>query len=172
MKAVEAGKVNPYDVNSMLCSAFYAGLCPHLKSISGYKFEKFNTFDELRVEVRRLEAEFPSKTTHAKAVTSVKDEQIEKLTGIVNQLRSEVSDFKQQFKKQDSESYSNRGRPYQRGSYRGKGRPFNSNNRYTQRDKQTNENTENEITCHRCGFQGHVKFGCRKRFDVNGKALN
>ena len=77
-KAVETGKIKLADTNDMLCSVFYAGLNPYLKSISGYKFDQFKNFDKLRVEIRRLETELPVLKTQSKAVT--KDDQIEKLT--------------------------------------------------------------------------------------------
>lgn len=167
-KAVEAGYVKPTDTNSMLCSSFYTGLNSQLKSISGYKFEKYTSFDELLVEVRRLESEFPPKPTHVKSMSTQKDEQIEKLTGMVNQLRSEVRQFQSRY--EDRGHFSGRGRSFQRGY---QGRRFNSNNRYRQR--QTHEQTQSQsdkVTCYRCGQEGHVRSGCRNKYDKDGKPLN
>lgn len=174
-KAVEAGAIKPTDTNDMLCSVFYSGLNDYLKSISGYKFDKFKSFDELRVEVRRLEAELPCKTAHAKSAVASKDEQIEKLTGLVNQLRTDVNQFKTQLAERDNSS--SRGRTSFRGQHgqRGQGRMFNTNSRYrNNHPSQTYSNTqdnENTIVCYRCGQKGHVKSGCRNRLS-DGKPLN
>lgn len=53
--AVERKLVEPENVNKMLRNMFWQGLKPALKDISGYKFEKKNDFDKLRVEIRKLE---------------------------------------------------------------------------------------------------------------------
>ena len=154
----------------MLCSVFYSGLNNHLKSISGYKFDKFKSFDELRVEVRRLEAELSSKTAHVKSATTNKDEQIEKLTGVVNQLRTEMNQFKTQLSKRDQ--FSSRGSSAFRGQS-GRGRNFNSNTRYKQNHSGPQTHTsDNTVTCFRCGQEGHVKSGCRNKYNKDGKPLN
>ena len=162
-KAVETGKIKPTDTNDMLCSVFYSGLNQQLKSISGYKFDQFNTFDKLRVEVRRLEAEMSSTRTHSKAVTASKDEQIEKLTGVVNQLRTEVNEFKTKFSE-------NRGRSSFRAHPRGnRGRSINYNSRYY---SHSSNDSISEVTCHRCGQKGHIQLGCRVRLDHQGRQFN
>ena len=53
--AVEGKLVEPKDVHEMLRNMFWQGLKPALKDISGYLFEKTTEFDQLRVELRKLE---------------------------------------------------------------------------------------------------------------------
>lgn len=167
-QAVQAGKVKPHDTNDMLCSVFYSGLNESIKSIAGYKLDKCTSFDEFRVEVRRIEAEFPGKlTAHSKAVTSMADDKVAELTGTVNQLRTELNSFKTQYER--DRNSSGRGRSYNRG---GRGKSSYSNSRYNNTELNNSKSFDQPIKCYRCGQEGHIRAGCRAKVDRQGRPLN
>ena len=50
-KAVELGRVHPLEADEMLRCMFWTGLKKELKDVSGHKFDRISTFDELRVAI-------------------------------------------------------------------------------------------------------------------------
>ena len=59
---MKVGKVQSHASNDMLRTMFYKGMRQDLKDICGYLYHSIHDFDKLRIEVRKIEAEHPSKT--------------------------------------------------------------------------------------------------------------
>lgn len=189
--ALTKGKVDPSESNKMLRAMFWSGMRVSIKDITGYLYEAIDDFDELRVAIRRVEQDHKQhneeeksgrKTvTPAKAAveTMATTTAIEKLTGMVNQLSTDVKQLKQdnrhpsynlgrgsQFRDRPeyparqqyqarntmSHRYSTE-QPYQTGSH---DPPWRQSNM---------EQGLEEPTCWRCGQIGHVQLGCRVRID-------
>ena len=56
-RAVRVTDMDRHEVDDMLRNMFWVGLKDSLKFISGHKFDSIQTFDELRVAIRRIEAD-------------------------------------------------------------------------------------------------------------------
>ena len=101
--AVERKLVDPKSVHEMLRNMFWQGLKPTLKDISGYLFEKITDFDQLRVELRKLEQDHldpESAVPHCPISKSAKTENsdlkemktmIQSLSNTVEQLEKKVN---------------------------------------------------------------------------------
>ena len=98
--AVDRGIVDSSKVNEMLRNMFWQGLKPDLKDISGYLFDKIKDFDQLRVEIKKLEQDHTgsaSNTLPCKSVTGDKSEMqemktmIQSLNNSVKELEKKIS---------------------------------------------------------------------------------
>lgn len=67
-KAIQMGKVNRHEADSMLSFMLLKGLRPQLRAIHSihYVKDKCTSFDQLRVALRKLEKDFQSNNPHHK----------------------------------------------------------------------------------------------------------
>ena len=148
--AVEKNMIKPTDSDDMLRHMFWQGLKPSLKDISGYKFEQCKDFDELRVELRKIEQDHSksesgnSIKTSIKSVVENKDEKSEmkETKSMLQSLDSTVKDLERKINKQESTGQQN----YKSGNKQG-GQKGNYNNypkpRY-QNDNQPRYQNDNQ----------------------------
>ena len=188
-RAMMIGKVQSHASNEMLRTMFYKGMRQDLKDICGYLYHSIHDFDILRIEVRKIETEHPSKTVSSqskvkqgmaknaivKQKSDVEDDRFEALQAQINQLKTQ----QEYYQPPSQGSYFNkRGRqPYVRGNrqqFRGRGRGYShrlpepkSFQTSSEESIQKSDNT----TCYRCGQEGHIAIGCRVRLD-HKKSLN
>ena len=99
-QAIREGLVQASAANNMLCSMFYEGLRPALKDATGFIFDKVQTFDELRREIRNKEEEInkrqPDNDQSVQSVTS-QNKELDDLKSMVQKLTTDVSDMKNNF---------------------------------------------------------------------------
>ena len=167
----------------MLKNKFWTGLRQDFKDISGYLYDKCETFDELRKEIRLIEKEHPKErkkvTPHMNvaASTSSSSEEIAELKAMIHKLSTKVDSLES---KQDSYrestqpvpeqsnsqpyNYNNRGRRKSRGNQSNRSRKYDN--------KQSSVDRDDEPTCHRCGQLGHLSYGCRVNLDKVQRNLN
>jgi len=189
-KAIQIDKVKRSEADAMLHDMLWKGLKPHLRDTTHYEKEKYITFDQLRVALRKLEkdnqidqpAKPTPKATSKKAIANV-DENKEKddLKGILLQITSRLDTLEagpgQSY--QHGQSYRGGGRGNFRGSYRGnsyrgnsyQGNSYRGNNyrgnqsNYRGNSYRGNQPTDSPqfppIICRRCGQEGHIARGCR-----------
>ena len=178
--AVRLGKVSTRSTNDMLRTMFYKGMKQHLKDLCGYLYHSIHDFDMLRVEVRKIEMDHPTKSTldkpkqaTAKSATVSKpdtsfDEKFEALQAQINQLQSQHQYNKPPFQ-------GNKQRPaYQKGrkgrSNRGQGytyrnpEPSADPSVHTPMNRQRRQPSD-PVICYKCGQEGHIAVGCRVRVD-------
>jgi len=185
----------PRSENHMLRTMLWKGLRKDLQDLSGYKYDRIEDFDELRVVLRRIEKQQPPsgntireprKSTPAKAAQVNDDE----LHIAIKKLTAEVASLK-------AAQTSNSTRPHQGTSNltrmphsaRDGGRegfqksnnnngnnmwfprknpaPLDSHEHPRQRQQsQYQLRSRDELpACYRCGQQGHIAIGCRVRLD-------
>ena len=185
-QAIREGLVQASAANNMLCSMFYEGLRPALKDATGFIFDKVQTFDELRREIRKKEEEIskrqPDKKANDQSVQSVmsQNKELDDLKSMVQKLTTDVSDMKINFNGvghyqnhgyhwQQRQPRFNRGTRGFRGG-RGQGR-YHDPQQYKppqrddyQQDGATGSDSKGPI-CYRCGQEGHLMIGCRVRVD-------
>ncbi|VDI84136.1 Hypothetical predicted protein [Mytilus galloprovincialis] len=99
-KAVDRGLVQRQDVDNMLHAMIWTGLKPHLKDISGHKYDTIGDFDGLRVALRQIESDHSSRSetlpaetkTHInKAITTQpEDEGLQEIKGLINQIHTRL----------------------------------------------------------------------------------
>lgn len=121
----------------MLRNMFWQGLKPSLKDISGYKFEKITDFDQLRVEIRKLEQDHlhpeanitqsPVSKTSNKDSNDLKEVKtmIQSLSNTVQQLEKKVNP--NQASNQSFNSNRGRGKSKRRGNFTGSQETFYQN---------------------------------------------
>ena len=134
-QAIVSGKMNVTDKEEALRAKMWSGLRKELREISGHKYDNIKDYDELLVELRKIEKDSSSSGSvgleNAKKakVNSVQVLQTQtqdcELKAMIEQLQSKVNDLE---KKQFS------------GFSQSK-----------------------EVICWNCGQAGHVKSGCRNK---------
>ena len=127
--AVDRKLVDAKDVNEMLRNMFWQGLKPTLKDNPGYKFEKITDFDQLRVELRKLEQDHlhpqsnvphcPISQTSKKENSELKEMKtmIQSLSNTVEQLEKKVNSS--QGGNQSFPPNRGRGKSKRRGNFSG-----------------------------------------------------
>lgn len=180
-KAMKMGRVQDQAANEMLRTMFYKGLRQDLKDISGHLYHSITDFDELRVEIRKIETEHPVQSRSKPKPATVKsgisqvdststlDTKFEDLQAQINQMKTSYSSYY----RPPSYGFNNyRGRPsFQRGQrgFSGHGRgytPRMPEPRVTDVDpRQQMPPSTNSTVCYRCGQEGHIAIGCRVRID-------
>lgn len=171
-RALTTGTVSKPEADKMLHDMLWKGLKPELKAITHYEREKFNTFDELRVALRRIEKENKldediSKKQISKQAVVVETEQKEDFAGILKQITHRLDNIER-----GRSRYRTQKKGYQsKGRYRESGSDgYHSHGKYDNNREQTPDYPP--IKCRRCRKEGHIEKGCRERTDVDGKPLN
>lgn len=153
MQAEAQGDVQPgRHQDEMLRTMFFMGLLPALKDRARHKYDSVKDFDQLRVEVRRLEQEqleqrpvkkaavHQAATSSQQATSPTSDSSLQRE---VRELRAEIARLKAgpppRPNRQD-DTHRFKAGPPQRQNYQ-------------------------DVTCFRCGEKGHIKVGCRMRLD-------
>lgn len=185
--AVSKGEATLSDTDNILKSMFWNGMLQYLKNITGHLYESITNFDALRVAIRRVEQDYKQRTdeekflkksTPAKSAVAAEASDIHKLTGMVNQLVSEVSDLKNQQREMhsrqqnqkpyvsatQSQQYQRHSMPDSRGSWR---QPYTAHrwNNTNQQGAAATDDSWDVPTCWRCGQTGHLQYGCRVQLD-------
>ena len=194
-RANQQENLHVHSFNDMLRTKFWNGLLPHLKDAARSQKEHVKDFDQLRIEVRKIECECGTQQPEHKEpkkgqvkMVSVKpnqDSDMEKLTAVVCQLSTKLDELQcvmdDKAKVSQSPVNSNqRGYSYRRnrggGRFRGNRRPNNnwtpnrySGNKHGSQD-QRNDNNQQDVTCYRCNQVGHLSIGCR--VDLSKDPLN
>lgn len=163
-QARKQGLVQAVAVNDMLKNMFYEGLRSELKDTTAFIFDKTQNFDDLRHEIRIKEEEISQrkkskKTERTQAISTT--EEIEEIKAMVQNLNKDILDMKKQAystnenlnKNKPPQYYSSRFENY-RGNIRGRGQ-------FCRQGRQS----AGDVTCYRCGQQGHLQYGCRVRLD-------
>ena len=176
-------------LNDMLRTKFWSGLLPHLKEAARHKVESVRDFDQLRIEVRKIESELPDspikpepRKGQVKMVNAEETapSEIETVKGMVCKLESKMEELQSAFssKTKDEAVRANasyhgqwnrqvrgRGRGRFRGNYRGN-RNWNQNRWSDGRSEHKSQDT----VCYRCNQVGHIAIGCRT--DLSKVPLN
>ena len=198
-RAILTGKVKQSESDTMLHDMLWKGLKPELKDKSHYEKEKYTTFDDLRVALRKLEKEHQTdmptlksetkqtcKKTKQKKVNDNEDvdEDDEDVKGAIKQLNARLDKLEsgatgkqyQPFQR-DFRNYGynqRRGNNF-RGNYRGRGRGrgiYTGQSSYTTGQDNKPSMPREPIICRRCKLPGHIAKGCRATHDKDGKPLN
>ena len=93
----------------MLRSRFWNGLRPSLKDATGHLYRSIQNFDELRIEVRRIDEDRKRRKSDDRGKKSLQtanaaiadpdpSKELRDLKGMVQQLSSEVKQFKESMK--------------------------------------------------------------------------
>lgn len=176
--AISKDEVQLSDTNNMLRSMFWNGMQQSIKNITGHLFESIQDFDELRVAIRRVEQdcrhrtdeEKTKKTTPAKSAVASDQSSIDKLTGMINQLSTEVRLIREKQEQPNPSAYQPHPKSKQsyrrRQDYRGGQRHHTSGHHGAARpDIDDDDDIADEPTCWRCGQIGHLQNGCRVNLD-------
>lgn len=180
-KAMKMARVQDQAANEMLRIMFYKGLRQDLKDISGHLYHSFTNFDQLRVEIRKIETEHPVQSRSKPKPATVKsgisqaeststfDTKFEDLQAQINQLKTSHSSY---YRPPSYGFNYHRDRPsFQRGQrcFLGHGRGYTPRMpelRVTDVDPRQQLPPRTDITvCYRCGQEGHIAIGCRGRID-------
>ena len=141
-QAVRLGRVNQTSVPFLLKEAFGGGLLHRTKMATAYLFAQFDQFDALQVEVKRVEKELGLlNTASAMAIQSSQQNEIDKLTATVNELKTELTTLKAKQLSVNQQNHTN--------SQRHRPPPDNG------------VRTHNQRPCWRCGVVGHYRRECR-----------
>ena len=165
-RALTVGVISKGQSDKMLHDMLWKGLKPELKGITHYEKERFGTFDELRVALRKIEKENKleenkdSNKLISKQAVAAEGENEETFSGILQQYHTDNSE-------RGIERYNSQ---YGGERSRGKSRHFASG-RYDRYEKDQSEDYPT-IKCRRLGKEGHIERGCRENKDVHGKAIN
>lgn len=182
-RAITKGKVSTIEAKEMLRTMFYKGLRQDLRDISGHLFHTVLDFDQLRIAVRKLESEHqpaPKSRQATVKAACVPDERFDTIQAQLTQLSDQVVMMNQHYSM--NQAPQQRGyvprQNYQRGRGAPRGRGWNRPSRpmpaYSEsRDDVTHQPQQpNNITCYRCGQEGHIAVGCRVRTDHRRGHLN
>lgn len=178
-------------LDEMMRSKLWTGLYDdRLKQATRYKYETTKKYDELIVELRKIEQELcPSAKSEKKAKThmlqrNITDKDEDNMKSILTRLErkmDKLDDLEGRITKLESDKMKrgptantavhNRGR-----GFRGRGRRFcgTANNRPHEKAAVEVENGEQQemkqtpILCYRCGQPGHVARGCRVQTSQSG----
>lgn len=169
------------------------GLREDLKDVSGHKYDTIKDFNKLRIALRQIEKDHkkPTKPNTSKAaIASPYDDELSKLTGMVNQLTQTVTELQgqQQYKPRGQDQFRGnnfRGRPNYRASWNSRGWKYNGpSSRQQQSDASHPFQQQNPVSegasgdnsqtvyCYRCKQPGHVQIECRVRLDHVKRPLN
>ena len=173
-KAVELGRLHPLEADETLRCMFWTGQKKELKDVSGHKFDRISTLDELRVAIRQIERDLqhyerhrgntPKKPMQARMVKADPgDKQYETLEGMIKQLATKVDTMQKEWK-------SFAGTPNAPRQSMGSHPPPQW--RRDQNPRPTRPVSSGGPTCWRCGEKGHVRSGCRVRLDHSRRELN
>ena len=160
-RAVRVTDMDRNDEDDMLRNMFWVGLKDSLKFISGHKFDSIQTFDELRVEIRRIEADQIQRQASQPRAKDKKSDK-SKPDKAMKQLDSRIQQLSSQLENMNSLTSS-----------------------YTQ--PVSTEAQQHSVTdvkmgyveqvdyenmqpkCYRCGQSGHIAIGCRVIMDHSTK---
>ncbi|XP_060075931.1 uncharacterized protein LOC132555598 [Ylistrum balloti] len=155
--------------NDMLHSRIWKGLLPKLKERSATKYELTKDYNELKVELRKLESEMKMEGTGASAKSATtkmidasvtEDSRLDKLEGKIKQLSADVKSWKssahQQKKPHKSQEYQQYQQPTKKREHKERGDTLN---------RSDTDDSSNEPQCWRCGQYGHIQLGCKVRLD-------
>lgn len=180
-KSVQKGEIKHSQTNSMLRNMLWTGLKKELKDISGYKFDKIDDFDELRLALRQLENDLQSDTSSkahifsAASISTKEDktqQELDSLKAMMANLTKEFRDFKRTHVSAVQTTDTEAGSFHQTNlnptpNYRGygwgsrftRGKIYGSSqNRYQQHRTQTKPPVGPQ--CFSCGGIGHLSYDC------------
>lgn len=188
-RAIKIKKVHPSEADSMLHDMLWKGLKPELKDKSHYEKEKYLTFDDLRVALRKIEKDqqleigASGKICKQECKQATPQESESEFGGILKQIHNRLDKIEAGGFTPSSE-YGNQQKPFRRFSYyrqdnqrrgnffrgrgRGRGFPPKHNNDTTK----PQDKSQKPIICYRCKFEGHIAKGCRATKDKDGNPLN
>jgi hypothetical protein len=174
-RAKKQRRISTEAAEEMLRTKLWSGLKPSLNEASRHKFDSSDSFDNLVIELRRIELEHRQrigktsdkstvKTITKSATTTEGREELNELKGMINSLTSSVKSMQEEMstrKKYDQGQQSSTGavpkQKFQNTAYK------QPNNRPDD-DKPSNTG---ECVCWRCGQVGHVRLGCRVKLNNN-----
>jgi hypothetical protein len=173
-EAIEIQALRSSD-EEMLRRVFYQGLQQPLKQSAIYYYNTEEDYDQLKIEVRKLEQELAltnkETTTQCKATTETKSE-IGELKDLLKQMNTRIEQLEKQ---QQPTGYAPRGQHqyrgprHARGSFgrgtqnngRGQFRPTRPTGSGTFRPQQTYNNNK-DFRCYHCNKTGHIARNCRQ----------
>ena len=176
-RAIMTGQVLENSADKMLHDMLWKGLRPDLKDITHYEREKYQSFDSLRVALRKIEKENIqesegkiSKQISKKAIVEDKPADDE-MKGMLKSITHRLENLETAQRGRSRFRPTSRGSRYRNQTYRGR----NLRNDFT-REKQNSKEDQHfiypHINCRRCDREGHIERGCRANTDVDGKNLN
>ena len=166
-EALEGYTFDKVDYNNTLRTVFYSGLRQSLKDITGHLFLAYTDYDSLIREIRCKEEE--TKVVKQKTSEQNKHEKATAKAAIPSTATSEVEELKAMIRKMDATLKNvveqQQQQPQQHASY--VPQPFHQQQRGRRRTRgrggqqETTYNQHEEVTCYRCGQEGHFAIGCR-----------
>lgn len=156
LQAVQLGRVDRKDVDTMLREAFEGGLRRETKAVTSYLFASYSQFSELVVAVKRKERELTDK---GGTVAAVQASEVDALKTLVLELRTELRTLRNQRDQRPTAPDHHVREDNQ--TARPQHRPARDQAAWQRRPR-------TEPVCWRCGMPGHVRSGCR--MPLNGTA--
>lgn len=179
-KAKRRGHVTSKSMNEMLRTKFWLGLQPALRDKSRHLFDKYKSFDDIRVQLRIIEHELKLQQKDSTPIEVKKPGQVKKIStssatttdgsglhkdmtelrGMVSQLAATVQGMQQEVSK-----WATKGSSYVQST---RAEPDSSLQAtapaFTPAQVSSFDNYQGP-QCWRCGQYGHLKNGCRVRLD-------
>lgn len=171
-KCIELERVDPEDADLMLCEAMRAGVLPAIKDKAAYELNTIKTFDELRVALRKVEADLPrqGRVRSATAETMLEAKVAELTVNVQKLLERTPSDLPRGRQQQQHQRQQQKHQPPQQprvGQPQSMSWPNSQlrrlqNNPFQPSPPQQQQHQQQQlIQCFRCGQTGHIARGCR-----------
>ena len=159
-RAVRVTDMDRHEVDDMLRNMFWVGLKDSLKFISGHKFDAIQTFDELRVAIRRIEADQMQYQTSQPKVKDKKSDK-SKPDKAMKQLDSRIQQLSSQLENMHSLTSSTQPASTVAQTHS----VTDVNMGYVEQV----DYEDMQPKCYRCGQSGHIAVGCRVIMDHSTK---
>ena len=156
-----------------LKSVLYEGLIPDIKAKAEYKNDVITDYEDFKMELRKMEeqmklgdTEKDRKKCAAMHTEKTEDKDMTEVKSLLNKLNERMEQIEKQQKEMKNngqfEHSTFSAHPYNRVTYRGRGRDTYNHGRGTYRSRRPLGLTTMSIECYHCHQKGHIARNCQK----------